>query len=265
MPDHNHANVNPPARTHAEAATLFRRPFAPGAIGFRAMTKVLYRGEPYAGAQVAAYIGAQSVIQRLNAVVPGRWRQQFQTLPAELVPGGSRRVYLACRLIVSLPVDEGGPDVDAVYEDLGEVDQGSLAGVKALYSDARKRAAVAAGIGAYLYTSLEAVVLPIGPHARQVQAVRRQGKPDLLVLSAETEQWLRGGYAKRMATDAVRRDLGEILAHGEPENGIGQGEVADQAAQPSSEPPASEPAAPASNGHGEVVTVDFGDLGPAAA
>ena len=40
MPNHNHANVNPPARTHAEAAALFRRPFAPGAIGFRAMTKV---------------------------------------------------------------------------------------------------------------------------------------------------------------------------------------------------------------------------------
>ena len=36
-------------------------------------------------------------------------------------------------------------------------------------------------------------------------------------------------------------------------------------AQPASEPPASEPAAPVSNGHGEVVTVDFGDLGPAAA
>jgi hypothetical protein len=60
---------------------------------------------------------------------------------------------------------------------------GSPAGVKALYSDARRRAAVAAGIGAYLYTSLEAVVLPIGPHARQVQAIRRQGKSDLLVLS----------------------------------------------------------------------------------
>jgi hypothetical protein len=29
-----------PARTHAEAGALFRRPFAPGAIGFRAMTKV---------------------------------------------------------------------------------------------------------------------------------------------------------------------------------------------------------------------------------
>jgi hypothetical protein len=265
MPDHNHANVNLPARTHAEAAALFRRPFAPGAIGFRAMTKVPHNGQPYAGAQVAAYIGAQSVIQRLNAVVPGGWRQQFQTLPAEFAPAGGRRVYLACRLIVTLPVEDGGPDVEAVYEDLGEMDSGSLAGVKALYSDARKRAAVAAGIGAYLYTSLEAVVLPIGPSVKQVQAIRRQGKSDLLVLSAETEQWLRRGYQIRMSTEAVRRDLGEILAHGEPENGIGQGEVADQAAQPTSEPPASEPATPASNGHGEVVTVDFGDLGPAAA
>ncbi len=148
-------NIDPstmtqPARTQAEAAALFRRPFAPGAIGFRAMSKVAYRGEPYAGAQVAAYIGAQSVIQRLNAVVPGRWRQQFQSIPAEFVPAGTRRVYLACRLIVTLPVEEAGPDIDAVYEDLGEIDRASLAGVKALYSDARKRAAVAAGIGAYL-------------------------------------------------------------------------------------------------------------------
>ncbi len=61
MSNHSHIHANPPARTHAEAAALFRRPFAPGAIGFRAMTKVPYRGEPYAGAQVAAYIGAQSV------------------------------------------------------------------------------------------------------------------------------------------------------------------------------------------------------------
>jgi hypothetical protein len=264
MSSPNHS-VNAPARTHAEAAVLFRRPFAPGAVGFRAMTKVAWNGQPYGGAQVAAYIGAQSVIQRLNAVVPGRWRQQFQTLPAELAPAGNRRVYLACRLIVTLSAEDGGPDVEAVYEDLGEMDSGSLAGVKALYSDARKRAAVAAGIGAYLYTSLEAVVLPIGPNAKQVQCIRRQGKSDLLVLSAETEQWLRCGYQIRMSTDAVRRDLGEILAHGEPENGIGQGEVADQAAQPTNEPPAADPLTPASNGHGEVVTVDFGDLGPAAA
>ncbi len=66
MSNHSHIHANPPARTHADAAPLFRRPFAPGAIGFRAMTKVPYNGQPYAGAQVAAYVGAQSVIQRLN-------------------------------------------------------------------------------------------------------------------------------------------------------------------------------------------------------
>ena len=143
--------------------------------------------------------------------------------------------------------------------------RGSFAGLKALYSDARKRAGVAAGIGAYLYTSLEAVVLPIGPHARQVQAVRRPGKGDQLSLSAETEQWLRHGYRTRIATEAVRRDLGEILAHGEPDTGIGQGEVADQAAHAPAEPPATPTSSQDGNGRGEVVTVDFGDLGPAAA
>jgi hypothetical protein len=96
-----------PARTHAQAASLFRRPFAPGAIGFRAMTKVPCNGDPFGGAQVAAYVGAQSVIQRLNAVVPGRWRQEFRLI--DPLPG-SKRLYMACRLIVTLPAEEGGPD-----------------------------------------------------------------------------------------------------------------------------------------------------------
>src|SRR5947209_15120204 len=104
-----------PARTHAHAAALFRRPFAPGAIGFRAMTKVPYNGDPFGGAQVAAYLGAQSVLQRLNAVVPGRWRQEFRLLDP---PPGARRQYMACRLIVTLPIADGGSDVDAVYEDV---------------------------------------------------------------------------------------------------------------------------------------------------
>ena len=263
--------VAPPARTHQQAGELLRRPFAPGAIGFRAMTKVTFNGEPYAGAQVAAFLGAQSVVQRLNTVVPGRWRQQFQPVPAELIPAGTKRSYLACRLIITLPVEDGGPELEAIYEDVGEIDSGSFAGLKALYSDARKRAAVAAGIGAYLYTALEPVVLPIGPAVKQVQVIRRQGKSDLLVLSPETEQWLRHGYQARMSTEAVRRDLGAILAHGEPETGMGQGEVADQAAQPASEQPATgaepatatAPADAAGNGSsGELLAVDFGELGP---
>ena len=42
---HRHRD-RPPARTHAEAIALFRRPFAPGAIGFRAMSKVPLDGDP---------------------------------------------------------------------------------------------------------------------------------------------------------------------------------------------------------------------------
>src|SRR5579862_10066177 len=92
-----------PARTHAHAAELLRRPFAPGAIGFRAMMKVPLNGDPFGGAQVAAYIGAQSVLQRLNAVVPGRWRQEFRSIDP---PPGSKRLYMNCRLIVTLPIVE---------------------------------------------------------------------------------------------------------------------------------------------------------------
>src|SRR5436190_2499963 len=264
--------IEPPARTHAEAASLLRRPFAPGAIGFRAMGKTHLHGDPYGGAQVAAYVNAQSILARLNTVAPGRWRQRFAPLPAGLEsPDGERR-YLACQLILTLPLVDGGPDMDAVYEDVGELDAGSLAGLKALYSDARKRAAVAAGIGAYLYTTLEPVVLAIGPNPRQVQAVRRTGRRDHLVLSAETEQWLRDGYAARIASDAVVRDLGPVLAHGEPETGTGQGEAADASAgevEPvigRSEPTrgasdegevgSGAPAAAHPNGDGELIAID---------
>lgn len=268
MSNHNPdtpAGIAPPARTHREATLQFRRPFAAGAIGFRAMTKVAYNGEAYGGAQVAAYLGAQSVLQRLNTVVPGRWRQEFR--PVEVTHGAGKKLYLGCRLIVTLPAVEGGVDVDAVYEDIGDMEAGSFAGLKALYSDARKRAGVAAGIGAYLYTALAPVVLPVGANDRQVQAVRRNGKPDLLLLSPATEQWLRQGYETRMNTDAVKRDLGPILAHGEPETGMGQGEAAEQAAAApvaGSEPAAAAPTAVAADRSNGVVAVDFGGLGPAA-
>src|SRR4051794_19685818 len=268
----------PPARTHDDAIALFRRPFAPGAVGFRAMSKVPWGDDPWGGAQVAAYIGAQSVLQRLNGVVPGRWRMTFGPPDGDLLAAAAdgqtrRKLYLACRLHVTLPEVVNGPDVEAVYEDVGECDAGSLAGLKALYSDARKRAGVAAGIGAYLYTALAAVALPLGPGPREVQCLRRQGKNDLLLLSPATETWLRDGYRTRMSTPAVIRDLGEMLPHGEPDDGMGQGESPDAAARPGIEPPTPETAAPtdqtpaangpapanghADNGRGELVTIDF--------
>jgi len=272
----------PPARTHAEAATLFRRPFAPGAIGYRAMMRVPHNGDPLGGAHVAVYIGAQSVIQRLNAVVPGRWRMEFKLLQAS---GAARKRYMNCRLIITLPMRERGPDIEAVYEDVGDVDVGSPAGLKALYSDARKRVAVAAGIGAYLYTALEPVVLPIGPEDRQAQVQARPGAEDLLVLSPATETWLREGYARQMSTDSVRNDLGEILGHGEPGCGRGQGEMSEESTRSPAEsfwngelaPGRVKPDADAARAESEVspnesspagngvVHVEFGGGGPDAA
>ena len=235
-----------------------RRPFAPGAIGFRAMTKVTLNGVQYGGAQVAAFLGAQSVVQRLNHVVPGRWQQQFTPVPAELTPSadngrGPSRLYLACRLTITLPAEPGGPDVDAVYEDVGEMDAGSFAGLKALYSDARKRAGVAAGIGAYLYTALAPVVSPSAPATDTSKRSDAQGKPDLLAISSATEQWLRHGYEARMSTAAVRRDLGAILAHGEPETGMGQGEAAETNQPLADTAPSSRPP-PRSRPRGQMAT-----------
>jgi hypothetical protein len=283
MPSNKQSPAPTMARTHADAAAMLRRPFAPGAIGFRAMMRVPLNGDPLGGAHVAAYIGAQSVVQRLNAVVPGRWRQEFQLLRAS--PGAKKR-YMACRLIITLPARPGGRDVEAIYEDVGEVEIGSPAGLKALYSDARKRAAVAAGIGAYLYTAIEPMTLPIGPGPRQVQIVRVSGRPEALVISAATEGWLRDVYELQMETDVVRRDLGEILAHGEPKRGVGQGEAVEEAGEPSvarrfwngeiAHEPADRPGdaskeapEPAVTGHppsgNGVIVVDFRGPGPGAA
>jgi hypothetical protein len=209
------------------------------------------------------------VLQRLNTVIPGAWRMEFHTAPAPEAPQAARRLYLACRLVITLPLTPNGRPIDAVYEDIGELDVASMAGLKALYSDARKRAAVAAGIGAYLYTALAPVILPIGTQPRQVQLLRRPGKADLLILSPETEQWLRSGYLARMVTPAAVRDLGTILPHGEPDTGAGQGEATDHAAQAADDTPRASDdapaAAPSSNGSGELVTVDFGGPGPSAA
>ena len=244
------------------------------------MTKVTYNGVPYGGAQVAAFLGAQSVVQRLNHVVPGRWQQQFTPVPAELTPiadngRGQGRLYLACRLTITLPVEPSGPDVDAVYEDVGEMDSGSLAGLKALYSDARKRASVAAGIGAYLYTALAPVVLPIGPGERQVQSIRRgQGKSDLLAISpghrAMAQAGLRGAHEHRSGRARPRGDPRARRArdrHGTGRSrrskpGSRRGKPATRR-HPRGDSAAAQSAA---NGDGNgVVSVDFGGLGPAAA
>ena len=60
-------------------------------------------------------------------MVPGRWLQEFRLIDP---PPGSKRLHMACSLIVTLPIDEDGPDLDGVYEHVGELDPGSRASLR---------------------------------------------------------------------------------------------------------------------------------------
>jgi hypothetical protein len=94
------------------------------------------------------------------------------------------------------------------------------------------------------------------------------------VFPPETGALLRDGYRRRIESDAVRRDVGEVLAHGEPQEGIGQGAATEAAAQSGerAQPGGAEPAersvaaaeGPAKPNGGEVV-VDFPTAGQAPA
>ena len=273
----------PPAPTRRRSS-CFRRPFAPGAIGFRAMSKIPYNGDPWGGAQVAAYIGAQSVVQRLNCVVPGRWRMDVRARstatcsPPAPTADRRRRLYLACRLIVTLPAQARRPrrrrrlrGRRRARRRLARRPEGALL----RRAQARRRRRRHRRLPVHRARRRRAADRPRRPPG-PVHPPRRQERPARCSPPA-TEAWLRDGYRARMNTATVLRDLGPILAHGEPDDGIGQGESTDAAAHPGIEPPPpSTPprrAAPrrrranghAGNGTGELVTIDFGGLGPDAA
>jgi hypothetical protein len=219
-------------QTHSEAVEQFRRPFGAGAIGFR-ITRQLAPGDAYPDGAVVVvpYVRAQSVIVRLNSLIPGRWSMRFDEFQLDLNQiGGGARLFLICRLTVTLPREAGGPDVDVTYEDVGEADTTVSHPVKALYSDARKRAAAAAGIGTYLYTMLPEATLPTAG-GRVAQAVDGE-----LVLTADATRTLRGKYREQMSHSTVVDELGEVLQHGEPDDGPADATGSAGAAHPSSSP-----------------------------
>ncbi|MDW5593007.1 hypothetical protein VSS74_01570 [Conexibacter stalactiti] len=202
-------------QTHSEAVEQFRRPFAAGAIGFR-ITHQLAAGDAYPDGAVVVvpYVRAQSVIVRLNSLIPGRWSMRFDEFQLDLNQiGGGARLFLICRLTVTLPREAGGPDVDVMYEDVGEAGTTVRHPVKALYSDARKRAAAAAGIGTYLYTVLPETTLPANG-GRVANAIDGE-----LVLTSTAITGLRERYREQVARAAVTDELGEVLQHGEPDDG----------------------------------------------
>jgi hypothetical protein len=128
-----------PYASMAEALPHLRRPPTPVAVQFKIQNAV------EEAAQVAAYIDARLVFDRLDHVCGQKWWATYEALPGALIPqpvdrNGELRdhppVYVRCRLTL----------YSVTREDVGEGQD-----PKAAFSDAIKRAAVHFGVGRALY------------------------------------------------------------------------------------------------------------------
>lgn len=172
-----------PVDSLREAAPFLRRPFMPEAVRFKVQSTVGQKTSPRGGV-VVAYIDARLVVERLNAVCPHLWHDEYTVIDPK---------HLLCKLTVGR----------VTRQDVGEA-----AGMsKDLYSDALKRAAVKFGVGVSVY-ALPQVYLPVGE--KGLEAV---GEKKALRISDGTLARLRGGYVKWLAADGAK--FGQPLDHGD--------------------------------------------------
>lgn len=146
-----------PCASLDEALRELRRPPAPAAVKF----KLQAVSKDGSSGQVACYIDARLVLDRLDLVCGAKWRASFEARPQALVPvvkekEGERILYARCRLTV----------FGVTREDVGEGDT-----PKAAFSDALKRAAVHFGVGRALY-AIASPWLEKGPGAGQLRTTR---------------------------------------------------------------------------------------------
>jgi hypothetical protein len=187
-----------------DALPELRRPPAPGAVRFKIQNAV------EGAAQIAAYIDARLVYDRLDEVCGRRWCAEFEALPDRLIPPpvdpqGQRLarppLYVRCRLKVC----------GVTREDVGEG-----ADPKAAFSDAVKRAAVQFGVGRALYATR-------APWLREGEGdgeLRRNSR-GRLILDARTEAFCREQYGRWLERRGIRL-FGEPLEHDVPEDIVDQ-------------------------------------------
>lgn len=182
-----------PVDSLKEAAPFLRRPFTAEAIKFKVQAGVRPgKDKPPTAGIVVAYIDARLVVERLNLVCPHLWEEpEYERIDER---------HLLCRLTID----------GLTRADVGETSRGQDSGVgadpiKALYSDAFKRAAVKFGVGVSVY-ALPQVFLPVGEKGLDLKG----GK---LKLPDATLERLRGGYRTWLETKGLK--FGEPLDHGD--------------------------------------------------
>jgi hypothetical protein len=190
----------------ASAIPELRRPFTPAAIKFKVQTNPKERGNGWSKALVVTYMDSRMAAERLNAVVPGDWHDEYEPMFAV----GQGAAGVVCRLSV-----HGQSRSDVGFEQSVASDMG----LKGLYSDAFKRAAVKFGIGAYLY-ALPKMYVEAGENT-----LKQVGKN--WYLQRGGEQYLRTQYERWLALPATVERFGGPLDHGDAEDA--QGEAVDVA------------------------------------
>jgi hypothetical protein len=184
-----------PVDSFREAATHLRRPFEPAAIKFRILEGRNGEDQQKARATCAAYIDARLVGERLNLVCPHLWNHRF-----EPVPGG-----MLCHLQVDGLIRSDVGHSENVKTDMG---------LKALYSDALKRAAVHFGVGVSLYALPGLTLYARDGHVR-VWKKDAQSVPKFY-LEPKGELELRARY-RRWLQDHGAEAFGKPLGHGDVE------------------------------------------------
>lgn len=193
MPDDHGLPVN----DYREAAPHLRRPFTPAAVKFRVLDGKDGQDAQKARAQCAVYIDARLVGERLNLVCPHLWSHRF-----EPVQGG-----MLCHLTV-----EGLTRSDVGHSGDTRTDMG----LKALYSDALKRAAVHFGVGVSLYAIPGLTIYAREGHVR-VWKTERDGRAVYkYYLQPKGELELRARY-KRWLKEFGEGAFGRPLDHGDME------------------------------------------------
>jgi hypothetical protein len=199
------AEAGLPVDSLREAAPYLRRPFTPEAIKFKVQT--VFGGA--SGCLVVAYIDARLVIERLNLVVPDMWTAKYERID------GTKLAW--CHLTIQKErhapyvLTEGDRyriDEGVTRSDIGE-GQGRSEGqqVKAMISDALKRAAVHFGVGVSVYALPQITLNADQPHVKK--------KGTSLALTDHGHAKLREGYAKWLTEKP--HGFGEPLSHGDVE------------------------------------------------
>jgi hypothetical protein len=175
-----------------EALPHLRRPPGPVAVRFK-----IQNASDDAG-QVAAYVDARFVYDRLDQVCGERWWARYAPLAKALLPRPAvndreaQPLYVRCQLTL----------YGVTREDLGEGRD-----PKAALSDAVKRAAVAFGVGRSLY----AMRLPWLAAGDGEGELRRNGRGEFVV-DERTEAWCREKYERWLAERGAAQ-FGQPLEH----------------------------------------------------